>query len=426
MRAFGFSLILAAAVSIHAAPVTYYGDVLPVLQKRCQGCHRPGEVAPMSFLTYAETRPWAKAIREAVVLRKMPPWFADPHFGTFSNDRSLTREEMNALTGWADGGAVEGDSKQAPKPLEFVDGWNIGKPDVVLEMPLDFPVPASGTIEYQHFVVPTGFTEDKWVQVAEVRSGNRALVHHAAIFVRTPESKSRWLADLKAGEAYGTKNQQWFVGKSVYDELLTFWVPGGTPHSLQPGQAKLIKAGSDLIFQVHYMANGKAGTDRSRIGLVFAKEPPTERVHSITITNLSLVIPPGVADFPFQANYALPLDVKLVSLNPHMHLRGKSFEFRAIYPTGESEVLLRVPNYSFSWQLYYYLAKQKKLPHGTRIECTAHYDNSPNNPNNPNPAAEVHWGDQSWDEMMVGTMDVAIPPKMDLMNLYPATKAGGD
>jgi hypothetical protein len=174
------------------------------------------------------------------------------------------------------------------------------------------------------------------------------------------------------------------------------------------------------------MANGKAGTDRSRIGLVFAKEPPTERVHSITITNLSLVIPPGVADFPFQANYALPLDVKLVSLNPHMHLRGKSFEFRAIYPTGESEVLLRVPNYSFSWQLYYYLAKQKKLPHGTRIECTAHYDNSPNNPNNPNPAAEVHWGDQSWDEMMVGTMDVAIPPKMDLMNLYPATKAGGD
>ena len=198
------------------------------------------------------------------------------------------------------------------------------------------------------------------------------------------------------------------------------------PGEVAPGQAKLIRAGSDLIFQIHYTPNGKPGTDRSRFGLIFSKEPPRERVHSLTITNVKLLIPPGVADYPVQADFSLPRDVKLVSLNPHMHLRGKSFDFRAVYPTGESEVLLRVPNYNFFWQLYYYLAEQKTLPNGTRIECTGHYDNSPNNPNNPDPRAEVRWGDQSWEEMLVGTMDVAIPPQMDLMDLYPRKKTGAD
>jgi hypothetical protein len=414
------------AVAGDAAKVTYYKDVLPILQNRCQGCHRPGEVAPISFLTYSETRPWAKAIRESVLLRKMPPWLADPHFGKFANDRSLTKREVDTLVAWVDGGAREGKANQRPKPREFVEGWNVGQPDVVLEMPLDYQVPATGTIEYQHFVVPTGFTEDKWVQVAEMRAGNRALVHHAAIFVRTPESKTKWLADLKPGEPYGTKNQRWFIGRTMYDELLSFYVPGGVPYALPPGQAKLIRAGSDIIFQIHYTANGKPGTDRSRIGLVFSKDPPTERVHSLTITNVKLLIPPGVADFPVQANFSLPRDVKLVSLNPHMHLRGKSFEFRAIYPTGESETLLRVPNYSFSWQLYYYLAEQKILPGGTRIECTGRYDNSPNNPNNPDPTKEVRWGDQSWEEMLIGTVDLAIPPQMDLMDLYRPKKTGSD
>ncbi len=426
MRARRLILILVSAAAIQAAPVTYFRDVMPVLQNRCQGCHRPGEVAPMPFMTYAETRPWAKAIREAVRLRKMPPWFADPHYGKFLNDRTLTEQEIETLVAWSDGGALEGDPKQAPRPREFVQGWNIGKPDAVLEMPLDFQVPATGAVEYQHFVVPTNFTEDKWVQVAEMRAGNPSLVHHAAIFVRTPESRSKWLADLKVGEAYGTKNQRWFIGRSIYDELFAFYVPGAVPHYLAPGQAKLIRAGSDLIFQIHYTPNGKPGTDRSRFGLIFSKEPPRERVHSLTITNVKLLIPPGVADYPVQADLSLPRDVKLVSLNPHMHLRGKSFDFRVVYPTGESEVLLRVPNYNFFWQLYYYLAEQKILPNGTRIECTGHYDNSPNNPNNPDPKAEVRWGDQSWEEMLVGTMDVAIPPQMDLMDLYPRKKTGAD
>ena len=412
-------LLIPAANAATPAP-EFYKDVLPILQERCQVCHRPGEAAPMSFLTYKEVRPWAKAIRETVVLRKMPPWLADPHFGKFSNDQSLSAGEMETLSRWADAGAQEGDPRKAPPPRQFVSGWSIGKPDAVLGMGFDYEVPATGAIEYQHFVVPTNFKQDTWVEVAEVRPGDRSAVHHAAVFVRPPESK--WLRDLEPGKPYGTKNQSWFMGRTMRDELLTFQVPGGVPSVLRPGQAKLIPAGSDLVFQIHYTANGKIRHDQTRIGLIFAKQPPAERVHSLTITNVKLVIPPENPAFPFQATYTLPEDLKLVSLNPHMHVRGKSFQFRATYPTGESEILLSVPNYSFFWQMYYYLTEQKVLPKGTRIDCLATYDNSAGNPNNPDPKAEVHWGDQSWDEMLVGTMDVAIPTGMDLMKLYPAAK----
>jgi hypothetical protein len=366
----------------------------------------------MSFLTYASTRPWAKAIREAVVLRKMPPWPADPAYGHFQNDPRLSARDVATLRAWADGGAVEGNASDAPKPADFVEGWNIGNPDVVLEMPVEYRVPATGTIEYQHFVVPTGFTEDRWVRVVELRPGDRSVVHHAAVFVRPPESK--WMREAKVGQAFSSQDSE---NQSLTDEMLDFHVPGSVPHTLGPGQAKLIKAGSDLIFQIHYTTKGKPSKDRSRLGIIFAKEAPSERVYTLPVLNHDFAIPPGAPDYKVEAHMVLQAATKLVSLNPHMHLRGKAFEFRAVYPTGESQVLLRVPHYRFAWQVQYYLKPQLTLPVGTRLELTARFDNSPNNPANPDPTKEVRWGDQSWEEMMVGTLDLTLPANGDPIDL---------
>jgi hypothetical protein len=418
------AFFLAFAVEAVAATApTFHKDVLPILQKNCQSCHRPGEAGPMSFLTYKDTRPWAKAIREAVLMGKMPPWFADPAHGSFQNDRRLSKSDIATLTEWAQGGALEGDPNDAPKPVAFVEGWNIGAPDVVLEMPAEYDVPASGTIEYQHFVVPTHFTEDKWVRVVELRPGNRAVVHHAAVFVRPP--KSGWMREAKVGQAFSSQDSE---NQGLSDEMLDFHVPGSAPHALPPGQAKLIPAGSDLILQMHYTPNGKPAKDRSRLGLIFAKDQPAERVYTLPVINHDFAIPPGAPDYKVDAQMIIQDDTKLVSMNPHMHLRGKAFEFRALYPTGESQVLLRVPNYNFAWQLQYYPTRQLALPKGTRIELSAWFDNSANNPANPNPAKEVRWGDQSWDEMMVGTLDLTLPAAGDPMNLLrpkAVAKAGG-
>lgn len=417
---------LALAATIPSQP-TFYKDVLPVMQNRCQECHRPGEAAPMSFLTYKDARPWAKAIREAVITRKMPPWPADPHFGKFSNDRSLSRTEIDTLVAWADGGAREGDPADAPKPVNFVAGWSIHKPDVVFEMPNEFSVPATGTIDYQYVVIPSGFTEDKWVQEMEARPGNRQLVHHIIAFVRPPGSK--WLQDAKPGipfvqvkEEHKEKHKHHRDGDEGPPELFVGFAPGMPPGRLHPGQAKLVKAGSDFVFQMHYTANGKEGTDRSRIGLVFAKEPPTERIYTVGATNDKFEIPAGDANYEVESDVTLQEPAKLVDMMPHMHLRGKDFAYTAFYPTGESEVLLSVPKYSFSWQLFYYLTEQKVLPAGTRLHCVAHFDNSVNNPANPDASKAVSWGDQSWEEMMIGFFDVAVAPGKDPMELFKEKK----
>jgi hypothetical protein len=408
-----------------APQVTFYRDVLPVLRKNCQRCHRPGEAAPMSFLTYKDTRPWAKAMREAVLLKKMPPWYADPQIGSFLNDRSLMKQEIDTLVAWAESGALEGDPKDAPTPASFPEGWSAGVPDLVLEMPQEFSVPASGTIPYQHFVIPTGFQEDRWVRIAELRPGSRAHVHHALIFVRPPGSK--YMLDAKPGEPFVPK-ADWRIGRSIYDEFLDIYVPGVTPQVLKPDQAKLIKAGSDLIFQVHYTANGKPAVDRSKIGLTFTKKPPAERVYTLAVATDRFVIPPGDADHKVESKMVLQEKATVVSMNPHMHLRGKSFEYRVVLPSGEARTLLRVPKYLFNWQMPYILDKPLALPVGTRIECTAYFDNSPNNPNNPDPTKEVRWGDQSWEEMMVGFMDVAFDPRLDPIQLFRSNKpaSGGE
>lgn len=338
----------------------------------------------MPLLTYQQARPWAKAIRSAVLKGKMPPWHADPHYGKFLNDLSLPSPEKDALVAWIDAGAPEGDPADAPKPRSFTDGWNIRKPDVVFEMPKDFDVPAQGAIDYQYIPVPTHFTEDKWVEAVEVRPGDRAAVHHAIVVVDSGN---------------GENGQEYLAG----------YAPGMSPQIWKPGQARLIKAGSYLIFQMHYQATGKPTKDRTRIGLVFARQPATQQIVAMQAAAHWLSVPPNEPNYRVSAFEPIRETCYLVGLRAHMHLRGKSFTFRAIYPNGTTETLLDIPKYDFNWQGYYYLETPKLLPRGTRIEADAVYDNSANNPFNPNPNTSVFWGPQTWDEMMIGWFDVAVP-----------------
>jgi hypothetical protein len=393
-----------------ATQPTFYKDVQPILQTHCQECHRPGEIGPMALSNYKEVRPWAASIKEAVLLRKMPPWFADPHFGKFSNDRSLSAEQIDLIKTWADGGAPEGNPKDAPAPPDFVQGWNIPTPDVVLQMAAPFPIPASGKVDYQYIVLPTKFTEDKWVQMAETRPTDHSVVHHMVIFIRAPESK--WLREAQPGVPFvpaerGDKNLENIGGGG--SDILTIYTPGMVPDAFKSNQGKLIKAGSDLVLQVHYTPNGKPTQDQTKIGLVFSKTEPTERIRSVASSNTSFVIPPEDPNYEVVGKVKFRNETKLISFFPHMHLRGKDFEFKATYPTGETSVLLRVPNYNFNWQLAYRPVEPLILPAGTQIECTAHFDNSPNNPANPDPKASVKFGEQSWEEMAIGFMDIAIP-----------------
>jgi len=403
-------LLLSAAVSLAASETpTFYKDVFPVLQKTCQGCHRPGEAAPMSFLTYESTRPWAAAIREAVKTKKMPPWSADGIHGQFSNDPTLSSEESRTLVSWAEGKAPAGDPKDAPKPLEFVEGWNIGKPDLVVGMSRPYEVPAEGTIEYTRFIIPLNFAEDRWVSAAEVRPGNRTVVHHVIAYLRPPGSK--WLAGAATGEPVPKR----LPGKKVDDEGGRGWLAGYAPGvpavTQEPGRAILIKAGSDLVLEMHYTTNGKSAPDQTKVGVIFAKTPPKERLAIMAAMNNKFVIPPNADNYEVKSSYTLPSEISLIGLIPHMHVRGKDFEYVAKYPNGESEILLKVPHYDFNWQHRYKLMSAKVLPAGTVIECTAHFDNSMNNKNNPDATAEVRWGDQSWEEMMIGFMDIVFDPK---------------
>jgi hypothetical protein len=406
-----------------SAETTFTRNVAPILETRCQGCHRPGEAAPFSLLTYEQARPWAKAIKEAVIERKMPPWFADPHYGKFSNDRSLSQSEIDTLVAWVDAGAPQGDPKDMPPPREFVDGWAIPKPDVVIELPAAYEIPATGTIEYQHILIPAPFKTDKWVQFAEARPGDRTRVHHIIAFVREPGSQ--WLKDAKPGIPFVPEKAKPDANTDTSElpsDFLVGYAPGQPPEMYEPGQAKLIKAGSDIIFQIHYMTNGKASTDRSRIGLVFAKEPPAKRVLTLSATNGKFKIPAGDPNYKVEAEFEIRTAVTLYGLHPHMHGRGKDFEYRIKFPSGETRTLLSVPHYKFGWQLWYNLTEPLVLPKGTMIECTAHFDNSPNNPDNPDPTKDVIWGDQSWDEMMVGFFNLVFDARMPVKDLFPPSR----
>ncbi|MBZ5608619.1 MAG: thiol-disulfide isomerase [Acidobacteriia bacterium] len=418
-----FSASAACALAASAPPqVTFHKDVEPILQKHCQECHRPGEIAPFSLLSYKDARPWAKSIRADVLTRKMPPWFADPHFGHFSNDRSLSAEEMATVVSWVDGGSKEGDLKDAPKALAFVDGWNIQKPDVVLQMSEAFHLPAKGEVPYQYVVLPTRFTEDKWVQMAEARPSDRSVVHHVVIFIRDPNSK--WLRDAKTGVPIVPTggNIQNISGGG--NDVLMIYTPGKVPEMWRPGLGKMIKAGSDLVLQIHYTTNGKESEDNTKIGLVFAKQKPTERAVTMAGSSLGFAIPPGDPNYRVDAKNTFPNGVTILNFFPHMHVRGKAFEYRLVYPDGRKEVLLRVPNYDFFWQLDYRLPQPLTIPPGAQIECTAWYDNSPNNPHNPDPTATVRFGEQSSEEMMFGFYDIVVPADMNLNDLFRQRREG--
>lgn len=425
MRLFRCALAVGFAGLIYAAPapVTFNKQVLPILQKRCQDCHRPGEAAPMSLLSYKDARPWAKSIRSAVLTKKMPPWFADPSVGHFVNDRSLSQAEIDTLVAWVDGGAKEGDAKDAPPPREFVEGWNMGKPDLVIEMPNAFPVPANGQLEYQYVILPTHLTEDKWVIASEVRPGDRSVMHHVITSIREPGSK--WMADKDPGVVFVPPRGAGARG-GILDGGLGGYVPGQVirPASEGPHRATLLKAGSDIVFQLHYTPNGKATTDRTRIGLIFANEPPKERLMGGNSALLRFTIPAGDANYEMHAVSTVPYDGELVSMMPHAHLRGKAFEYKITRPDGSSEVVLRVPKYDFNWQLTYWLDKPIHLAKGTKVELTGWYDNSANNPYNPDPSKDIHWGEQTTEEMMMGYFNYVVDPGQDIQERRRSTSGG--
>ena len=407
-------------VAASAATPTFQKDVLPILQNHCQGCHRPGEVTPMSLLTYTDARPWAKAMKAAVVTEKMPPWFADPNFGHFANDRRLSPAEIATLSSWADGGAPEGDKKDAPPPKVFQDGWNI-KPDMIIEMPADFQVKATGTINYQNILVKANFPEDTWVVAAEMRPGNAKVVHHMRAIVRPPGST--WLAKAIPGQAYEEGSEAMGGAKDGTD-LLGKYNPGLGAQSFDvEGAAKFVPKGSDIVFNIHYTSVGTPQTDRSKVGLVFAKTPPKKRfwMSPGNPAAFNMVIPAGDSNAEVVSEVTVGVDdAKLVYIQPHMHLRGKDYEVRVTYPSGEKETVFK-GKWNFDWQVGYQLAKPMLLPKGTRILTIAHYDNSANNKYNPDPTKDILWGDQNWDEMQSGFFGLVFDVKTDPAKVFAAS-----
>jgi len=363
----------------------------------------------MPFRTYTETRPWAKAIRQSVITREMPPWFADPRYGHFANDRSLSDAEIRTLSEWVDASAPAGNAKDAPPPRHWTEGWNIGQPDAVFEMPKPCPIPARGTVEYQYVILPLNFSEDKWIERVEVKPSNRATVHHAVVYIR--ESGSKWLAGERPGELFtlppGTGQRQNPKAFTTSDILMVY-TPGNSYEEWGPGVAKKIPAGSDLVLQMHYTANGTSASDRTSIGVIYAKQPPKKTVLTLQMGNDRFAIPPGDPNYRVTVAGSLPNDALLVAMLPHMHLRGKGFEYLIHGPNGAVETLLKVSRYDFAWQINYRLVEPRLLKAGTHLEWVGYFDNSPNNPRNPDPSAEVHFGEQSWQEMMIGFFDVIV------------------
>lgn len=372
--------------------VTYSNQIARIMQNRCVECHRSGEVAPFTLGSYDEVVGWAETIREVVQEGRMPPWFADPKYGHFTNDSRLSDEEKKQLSAWVDNGCPEGDKKDLPKPRTFVAGWQIGEPDQIVYMSdKSYTVPAEGTVEYQFFTVDPGWNEDKWVQATEARPGNRSVVHHIIVFVQPKDGGD---AGMRGG-----------IGG---------YAPGITPALNPPGTASFVPAGSKLVFQLHYTTNGVQQDDRSMVGIKFVDGKTVKQaVRGGVVGDTTFRIPPGDANFEVKAKHMFLKDTLLLNLTPHMHLRGKDFKYEAEYPDGTREVLLDVPNYDFNWQIRYMYKEPKLMPKGTRLHCTAHFDNSADNLANPDPTKEITFGDQTWEEMMFGFY-TSIDPKQDL------------
>ena len=410
------------------APVTFHKDVLPILQKHCQTCHRPGEAGPMPFLTYETTRPWAKAIKEAVLLRKMPPWFADPKIGHFVNDRSLKQGDIDTLAKWADAGAPQGNPKDGPPAVEWPKGWHI-RPDVIVEGPT-YEVPANpknNVVEWITVTVPTGFTQDTWITSVEIRPEYPSVTHHMCLGFNPHTPDVQYFVPLWKDKPRGED------GSALPDQGPTFtggsgakpgtraaedcYVPGNVAIDYRPlHAAKLVPAGSDITMNLHYTPNGKAVTDHVRIGFTVAKEAPERRYLSFlkqaAIDPKRFAIPPNDPNWaspPIEVTFAR--DVELVFMLPHMHARGKDMTYTLEYPDGRKEAILHVPRYDFNWQIGYETSVQ--VPKGTKLRVDAHYDNSANNPANPNPSRTVYYGEMTWEEMMAPFFSVVVERDAD-------------
>ncbi len=423
--------LLLARVASSATPTfypTFYKDVLPLLQQHCQQCHRTGEIAPMPLETYSQTRRYAAAIREQVTQRTMPPWFADPNCGHFADDPSLTQQEIAILRQWAEAHAPAGNPSDAPPPRHWAQGWNIGTPDITFLMPHPVMLPAEGDVPYTYVILPTHFNEDHWIRMSEIRPSNRAVVHHAVAYIREPGSQ--WLRGAPVDVPFTAddltdqklrRDAMWTTS-----DVLLVYAPGSSPDQWPDDTAKLLPAGSDIILQMHYTtssqrSNGKPAAkiqDQTSIGLVFSSHPPIKRVLTLQLTNDKFLIPPGDPDHRVEVRGTLPNDALLLSFFPHMHLRGKSFEYRMVPPGGKPATLLRIPNYNFYWQLSYRLAEPIPLKAGTTLQAIATFDNSRNNPHNPDSNSAVTWGEQTWAEMMVGFFDVAVDPSIGKQKFF--------
>jgi hypothetical protein len=413
------------ADGVHSAPrVTFGQDVWPVLQKRCITCHQPGAIAPMSFTSYVEVRPWARAIRQAVISGSMPPWHAAAGSAhAFRNDRSLSREEISAITRWVDSGCPEGNTAGEKFVPAAEHGWRLGKPDLVLQVP-GLHVPKTGVMPYTFLIVPLHFEHDTWVRAAEFHIDQRGLVHHINAFVRPPGSS--YLGDFPVNKIFvptvadrGRKR----AGEAVFArrQLLLGYEPGYDPMPWLEDGAKLIPAGSDIVFEMHFNPNGHEATDNSELGLYFAKAAPAQRVLAIdTLRDLDLAIPPQSSAYVSHASMTLGRPARLLSIQPHMHVRGKSMEVKARFPDGRVETLLSVPKYDFNWQTTYVLREPLELPAGTVLESDAGFDNSLNNAFNPDPNATVHWGDQTFNEMHIAFLELAVEASGDVESLLMA------
>ena len=433
-------LALTASSVFAAAPTpTFSRDVAPILNARCVTCHRSGEAAPMSLRTYAETRPWARAIKQKVASREMPPWHAEAGVNRFSNDRRLTDKEVATVVAWVDGGAPEGKRADLPAPPQFTEGWGIGTPDRIVDTGVDFTIPANGVVPYQYFDVDPGFTVDTWVQAVEVRPTQRAQVHHILVFVQPPGGPGRGAGLLGAlfgggpprgggpGGGRGGPDGQGRGGPGgpggrggpggaggpqpgeQFRNMLIGYAPGVPTLAWDNDTAFLVKAGSHFLFQVHYTVNGTASSDRSVLGLKLRTDSPKFRAHSGSAMQMRLAIPPHDPNYQVQAAYTFQEDATVLDVTPHMHLRGKAFKYVLTYPDGRTEVLLNVPKYAFDWQLSYVLAEPRHVPAGSRLDVTAWYDNSATNKANPDPSQTVRWGDQTFEEMMIGFFNYKVP-----------------
>lgn len=452
-------LLPAGSANSPAKTVTFSKDVAPIFHKNCTECHRAGEAAPFSTMTYKEVRPWAKSIKEKVANREMPPWHADPHTGQWANDRRLNQAEIETIVSWVNAGAPEGNPKDLPPAPKFTDGWSIGKPDVVIPMPKEYQLKPGAPDEIQYFEVDPGFKEDVWVQLAEARPGNRRIVHHIIAFVKPPSPQANAPKmspeQMKKMREQMEKNLIFYQDNSltkvkadvpVYDDgcatpsggggvfrdgsgsddggsLLAGYAPGMNQANWPAGTVKKIPAGSKLIFQMHYSTFlGVTGEEKdlSSVGLILAKAPPTKELKTKGIANHYFKIPAGAENHTATACWTVREDMHFVTFMPHLHMRGSSMKFEAFYPDGRKEVLCNVPKYDFNWQIVYYAKNPIAIPKGAKILVTTTWDNSAKNKFNPDPKKDIRWGDPTYEEMTIGWIDYTVDGKP----LKPAAASG--